>query len=103
MRRAAKVDQSQAPIIAALRANGMSVKDCSAVGQGFPDLCVGFRGITCLLVTKCDTSFSHRVAVRLAAALRVFPAAWAGDIGIVSTPDEAVAWVLKMAAREGRL
>ena len=46
MRRAAKVDTSQAPIIAMLRANGMSVKDCSAVGQGFPDLVVGFRGGT---------------------------------------------------------
>lgn len=103
MRRAAKVDQSQAPMIAALRANGMSVKDCSAVGQGFPDLCVGFRGITCLLETKSDKSISHRVAEPLTAAQRVFHAAWAGDIGIVSTPDEAVAWVLKMAEREGRM
>jgi hypothetical protein len=103
MRRAAKTDTTQAPIIAMLRANGMTVKDCSAVGQGFPDLVVGFRGGTYLLETKSDPCISHRVSEPLTAAQRVFHTTWAGDIGVVSTPEEAVQWVLDQAHKEGRL
>lgn len=103
MRRAHKVDQNQSDIIAALRANGMTVKDCSAVGQGFPDLCVGFRGGTYLVETKSDKSVSHRVSEPLTAAQRVFHLAWCGDICIAETPEDAVRWVVETAKREGRL
>jgi hypothetical protein len=103
MRRAAKTDHSQAPIIAALRANGMSVKDCRAVGQGFPDLCIGFRGGTYLIETKSDKRISHRVSEPLTAAQKVFHSTWAGAIGVVSTPEEAVDWVMRTARAEGRI
>jgi hypothetical protein len=103
MRRAAKTDTTQAPIIAMLRANGMTVKDCSAVGQGFPDLMVGFRGGWFAIETKSDPRISHRVSEPLTAAQRVFHTTWAGDIGVVQSPEEAVQWVLDQARKEGRL
>jgi hypothetical protein len=103
MRRAAKTDTTQAPIVAALRANGMTVKDCSAVGQGFPDLMIGFRGGWFAIETKSDPRISHRVSEPLTAAQRVFHTTWAGDIGVVSTPEEAVEWVLRQAREDGRL
>ncbi len=52
MRRAARVDETQADIVAALRKAGASVLDMSAVGGGFPDLVCGFRGLTLLMEVK---------------------------------------------------
>lgn len=52
MRRAAKVDANQAEIVAALRAVGATVQPLHAVGQGCPDLLVGYRGINFLLEVK---------------------------------------------------
>jgi len=43
VRRAAKVDDNQKDIVRALRAMGASVCSLSAVGQGCPDLLVGYR------------------------------------------------------------
>lgn len=103
MRRACKVDLTQREIIDALRCNGMSVKDCSAVGQGFPDLCVGFRGGVYLLETKSHKSISHRVAEPLTAAQVVFHQSWSGDIGTVETAKMAVEYVIRQAKREGRI
>ena len=45
MRRAAKVDDNQADIVDALRKiDGVTVRSTAMVGDGFPDICVGFRG-----------------------------------------------------------
>ena len=104
MRRAAKVDNSQAPIIAMLRANGMTVKDCSKVGQGFPDLCVAFRGGTFLLECKTRRDDCNRTKDEPRTQAQIdFAATWAGEIGFVSSPEAALEFVLKMAKAEGRL
>ena len=52
MRRAAKVDANQAEIAAALRTVGATVQSLAAVGNGVPDLLVGFRRATYLLEVK---------------------------------------------------
>jgi hypothetical protein len=52
VRRAAKVDQNQSEIVAALRQIGCSVQLLHSVGAGCPDLMVGFRGDTFLLELK---------------------------------------------------
>lgn len=44
MRRAAKVDDNQGEIVAALQRAGCSVQSLAGVGRGFPDLAVGFQG-----------------------------------------------------------
>lgn len=52
MRRAAKVDQNQAEIVAALRQIGCSVQLLHAVGAGCPDILAGWQGQTFLLEIK---------------------------------------------------
>lgn len=52
MRRAAKTDANQPQIVAALRNVGATVQSLAAVGDGVPDLLVGFQGCTLLLEVK---------------------------------------------------
>jgi len=52
MRRAARVDENQAVIVAALRDAGALVWPTHQLGGGFPDLCVGFRNELYLLEVK---------------------------------------------------
>lgn len=85
---AGKVDQSQPPIIAALRKAGMTAVSIAQVGGGVPDVLAGWRGITALL--ECKTGNEP-----LNAAEREFHATWAGHIAVVRTPEEAVIAVLK--------
>ncbi len=50
--RAAKIDRNQPEIVAALRKAGASVQSLAGVGQGVPDLLVGYMGKTALLEVK---------------------------------------------------
>ena len=52
MRRAAKIDANQPEIVAALEAVGASVVSTAGLGNGFPDIVVGFRGINYLIEIK---------------------------------------------------
>lgn len=49
---ARKIDSNQAEIMAALRQVGATVHSLHRVGQGVPDLLVGFRGLNYLLEVK---------------------------------------------------
>lgn len=44
MRRASKVDANQSRVVDALRAIGCSVQSLASIGDGCPDLLVGYRG-----------------------------------------------------------
>lgn len=52
MRRAAKVDRNQAEIVLELRRAGASVQPIHTLGQGVPDLLVGFQGKNFILEVK---------------------------------------------------
>jgi hypothetical protein len=52
MRRAAKVDANQSTIIKALRSVGAFVQPLHTIGQGCPDLLVGYRGKWSLIELK---------------------------------------------------
>lgn len=60
MRRRAKADSNQGDIVLALRQAGAFVRDMSAVGDGWPDLCVLFRGATHWLEVKADKTAVKR-------------------------------------------
>lgn len=52
MRRASKIDANQEQIVSALRAAGATVHSLATVGNGVPDLLIGFRGQTVLMEVK---------------------------------------------------
>lgn len=90
---AGRVDNSQAPIIDALRKCGMTVTSLAIVGSGCPDLLVGWRGQTHLIECKTGTR-------GLTADEKDWAEKWAGaPVLVVSTPTEAVDAVLKAAGR----
>ena len=84
MRRAAKGDLNQRVIVEALRRVGASVIDLSAVGDGCPDLLVGYRGHTWLVEVKSTRG-------KLTPAQKVTHAEWNGfPIAVVKTVEEAL-------------
>lgn len=88
-RRAAKVDVNQPAIVKGLRAiPGVSVKPLSAVGDGCPDLLVGFRGRNFLLEVKDPEKPPSKRELTLDQS--VFFAGWTGQAAKVETLPEAL-------------
>lgn len=52
MRRASKIDANQEQIVSALRGAGAFVQSLAMVGNGCPDLLVGYNGFTLLMEIK---------------------------------------------------
>lgn len=88
MRRAAKVDDNQAEIVAALRKIGASVQPLHAVGQGCPDLLVGWRGMTSLLEVKDGKKPPS--ARKLTEDQEKWHANWRGQVAVVETIEQAI-------------
>ena len=87
-RRAAKVDANQAAIVGELRAVGASVQPLHTVGQGVPDLLVGFRGRNWLIEVKDGSKPpSER---KLTPAQQDWHALWRGQVVTVKDGDEAL-------------
>lgn len=89
MRRAAKVDANQADIVRELKRAGADVRSLAAVGEGFPDLAVGFRQRTFLLEVKRPKDKGQRAGI-LTDDQKLFFAQWRGHAAVVSTPEEAL-------------
>jgi hypothetical protein len=89
MRRAAKIDANQTQVVEALRAAGATVQSLAAVGQGVPDLLVGFQGKTLLMEVKDGRRPpSER---RLTDQQLTWHGAWrGGPVAIVDGPDAAL-------------
>ena len=64
MRRAAKVDQNQVAIVAALRKIGASVLHLHQLGKGTPDILVGYRGRNVLLEVKMPDEEPNALQVK---------------------------------------
>lgn len=89
MRRAARTDQNQSEIVQALRAiRGVRVQSLAGVGQGCPDLLVGYRGRNYLLEVKDGQKVkSQRLLTRDEIEWHV---SWTGQVRVVETVDEAI-------------
>lgn len=100
MRQASKVDENQPEIVAALRKAGASVETLHAVGQGCPDLMVGYRGTNYALEVK-DGRKPPSARGLTDAQLR-WHSLWRGHVQIVNNVDEALAAIgIKKAGRKG--
>lgn len=89
MRRAARVDDNHAEIVAAYRRVGASVLDMSGLGDGAPDLAVGWRKLNYFVEIKNR----HQPASkrRLSDDQVLFHAGWRGQLVVVETVEQALA------------
>jgi len=85
--RAAKIDANQTAIVKALRDMGASVQILSAVGQGCPDLLVGYRGVNSML--ECKDGDKKPSARKLTPDQVKWHAEWKGSVTIVESPMQA--------------
>ena len=91
--RAARTDANQAEIVAVLRKVGATVHSTHKVGQGFPDLVIGFMGSTILAEVKDGSK--PESARKLRPSQVEFRDKWrGGPILILTSPDQAIASVL---------
>lgn len=81
MRRAAKIDATQAGIVKALRQAGCQVQSLAQIGSGVPDLLV-HRAMR-LWLLECKTGNGD-----LTPAQRAWHALW--PVHVVRTPEEAL-------------
>lgn len=86
---AKRVDANQAAIVAALRQVGASVQPLHMVGQGCPDLLVGFRGQCFVLEIKNEARSASRQ--KLTPDEAHWHATWRGQLAIVCNAAEALA------------
>lgn len=98
MRRIAKVDDNQKSIVAALRGIGAKVQPMHAVGAGFPDLLVAYRGSIFLLEVKDGKKPPS--ARKLTAAQVGFHSEWDGYVCTVKNTEEAIGYVTSKTNRE---
>lgn len=97
MRRAARVDANQGDIVDALLAVGATVQTLAAVGDGVPDLLVGFRLMNFLLEVKDGAKAPS--ARKLTDDQEKWHSAWRGQSQVVNSIDEALQAIGAMASR----
>lgn len=84
MRKIYKTDKNQQQIIDALRDCGVSVVNTAMVGNGFPDICVGFQKKTYLFEIKRDKKYI------LTPAEIEFMRIWKGQMNIITNLDDVM-------------
>lgn len=89
MRRAAKTDRNQIEIVRALRQAGASVQPLHMVGEGVPDLLVGFRGVNLVMEVKDGMLPPSRQ--KLTQDERGWHDSWRGQKSIVADVSQALA------------
>ena len=89
MRRAARVDENQGQIVAALLRAGCSVQSLAAVGKGCPDLLVGYAGHNFLIEVK--NLSKPKADQQLTPDQEDWHNDWQGSVSVVRTPHEALA------------
>lgn len=94
MRRAAKVDANQPAIVAALREAGATVQSLAAIGDGCPDLLVGYQGVTLLMEIKDGTKPPS--ARRLTPDQLAWHGAWRGGALSVVMDEEGAIRALRV-------
>ena len=79
-------DANQPAIVKALRQCGASVCVLSAVGDGCPDLLVGYQGINCAMEVKTKEGKLNDMQID-------WHGKWKGQVAVVHTVLEAL-WVI---------
>jgi hypothetical protein len=89
MRRAARTDGNHTEVVGALKNIGASVQSLAALGDGCPDLLVGYRGRNFLIEVK-DGAKSPS-ARKLTDDQEIWHDSWRGAVSVASSVEEAIA------------
>ena len=81
--RAAKVDQNQSAIVAALRKAGATVQHLHKVGEGCPDICAGYQCVNYLLEIKQPNGKVNKLQ-------KEWHDNWRGSVFVVHSVEEAL-------------
>ena len=95
MRLKAKRDDNHADVVRALRQLGCTVQDLASVGDGCPDILVGFRGRNLCLEIKDGAKPPS--ARKLTPEQVVWHHEWRGQVVIVESAEQAVRVVTQPA------
>ncbi len=101
MRRAAKKDDNHASVVQALRQVGAFVQDLGGVGQGCPDLLVGFRGAWHLLEVKDGSKVPSARRLTPAEVEFVVGLRNRAPVHVVESPEQAVGVVSRVTGIKG--
>ena len=93
MRRKARIDGNQNEIVAHLRQLGMSVCLLHTVGDGVPDVLVGYRGINVLLEIKDGSKPPSRR--ELTEDEQKWHLEWRGQLAIAESKEQAEGEVMR--------
>ena len=88
MRRAARVDDNQAEIVAALRAAGCSVTSLASIGKGCPDIVVGRAGMNYLMEIKDGNKPPSKRS--LTPEEKKWHELWKGQVAVVESVEDAL-------------
>jgi len=99
VRRAAKIDGNHGEIVKALQAVGAVVQSLAAVGEGCPDLLVGYLGVNFLIEVK-DGSLPPSGRL-LTPKQKSWHAAWKGRACIANNVADALLIIGAVTNREG--
>ena len=91
-----RVDANQPEIVADLRKVGASVLLLHEVGEGCPDICVGFRGMNYLIEIKTEQGMLNPVQLD-------WHRNWQGQRAIARTSEEALRIIGAITQREKTL
>jgi hypothetical protein len=83
------VDANQREVVAALRGAGATVQPLHAVGEGCPDLLVGYKGLNLLLEVK--DGGKPPSAQKLTPQQEIWHRDWRGHRVVVNSPEDALA------------
>jgi hypothetical protein len=97
VRRASRVDFNQREIVAALRGAGATVQLLHAVGEGCPDLLIGYKGANFLL--ECKDGAKPPSAQKLTPQQEIWHRDWRGRSMVVNSPEAALAAIGVIAIR----
>jgi hypothetical protein len=89
MHRVARIDSNQTTITQALRRMGATVTPTHTIGNGFPDLAVGWKGVTLLIEIKDGSKPPSKR--RLTPDEQEWHDRWRGQVAIVESVEDAVA------------
>ena len=87
-RRAARIDANQPVIVEAARQLGATVWITADLGNGGPDLVIGWRGLNYLVEVK--DAAKPPSARKLTSAEREFHDQWRGQVVVVESVDDLV-------------